>query len=136
MRSIDPAFNACILALAPVHTARSVAPSTFLDLVRCRDLIVWDGASDHSIYGDPRVNHAFRAWHDTCHLLGGHDFTLRGEHDAAELQIRQMLGLYPRAPKLWLGIIRAEVTGQAEFFARTGAFPVNQAAFVADYLRG
>jgi len=134
MRAIDPAFNAAIISLAPSHTARPIAPSTYRQLVECGKFIVWDGASDATIYGDARVNHAFRAWHDSCHILGHHDFTLAGERAAADLQCAQLLAAYPRAPGRWLKLIHAEVTGQAEYFARHGIFPLDQLEFIAQYL--
>ena len=134
MRALVPEFNAAIFALAPAHVARPIAPSTFADLRACPSLIVWDGASDITIYGDARVNHAFRAWHDSCHLLGGFDFTLTGERNAANLQCAQLLAAYPRAPRHWLRLIHAEVTGQAEYFANYGVFPLDQLLFVKQYL--
>lgn len=133
MRALIPEFNAAILAMAPSHIARPIAPSTYAELVQSPG-IVWDGASDATIYGDARINHAFRAWHDHCHVLGNHDFSLAGERAAADLQCAQLLALYPRAPSAWLRLIHAEVTGQVEYFAVNGVFPLDQLKFVTQYV--
>lgn len=100
----------------------------------CPALTVWSGASDATIYGAPEVNHAFRAWHDAAHVAGMHEFTLAGEAATAERQVRELLAAYPRAPRAWLALLRAEVTGQAEHFAAHGSFPADQAAFIRSYV--
>lgn len=38
-------------------------------------IIVWTGASNRTIFGAPEINHAFRAWHDWCHLVLEADFS-------------------------------------------------------------
>jgi hypothetical protein len=122
-------LNRLVLALAPPHEARAHAPGTFPDLIRCGSLIVWDGASDCTIYGDARVNHAFRAWHDAAHIAGGFPFTLAGEIAACEFQIAQAYARFPRLPDSLAATIRREVIGQAEYFAAYGTFPANQIEF-------
>ena len=134
MRALFPCFNRLVLEMAPAFEAKAIAPSTFAELRSSPRLIVWEGASDQTIYGDANVNHAFRAWHDSCHLIGGFDFTLAGERQAAELQIRQVLQRYPQAPRQWLDIIRAEVTAQAEYLEANGEFPADQLAFMRSIL--
>lgn len=134
-------FKQAILALAPLgFEARAIAPATFAQVMECERshgrVIVWEGASDGTIYSDPKVNHAFRAWHDACHIAGEHGFTLDGERATCERQIASLRIHFPRAPIFIDTLLRAEVIGQAEHFARTGEFPADQAAFIADYLRG
>lgn len=126
-------LNSAILELAPRFDARSNAPATFGDLMRHGSSIlpVWDGASNATIYKDPRVNHAFRAWHDACHVAGQYDFTLEGERAACEMQQRQLVERYPSAPQWALDLLHTEVIGQAEYFAAHGAFPLDQEAFHA-----
>jgi hypothetical protein len=135
-RPLIPALNSAVLELAPVFEARDVAPETFRDILPIRGAIVWSGASGQTIWADPQINHAFRAWHDRCHCDGAHDFTFAGEAATCERQISELLALYPRAPAGWLAAIRAEVTGQAEFFAMTGSFPSDQYAFVQQAING
>ena len=129
-RALVPVFNRVVLQLAPTFHANSLAPSTFNELRQCERLIVWDGASDATIYGDATVNHAFRAWHDSAHLRGGYDFTPEGEYLAAKLQCADILQAYPSAPELWLDLVMAEVVGQVEYVAKNGAFPLDQIGFI------
>lgn len=115
MTAIDRDLNQAILLLAPVFNVSDRAPSTFADIMRQGDpLTVWSGASDGTIYADPAVNWAFRAWHDATHIAGRYDFTLAGETATCEAQIR------------------AEIVGQAQYAAAHGHFPVDQAAFVQE----
>lgn len=121
-----------ILRLAPNHTARDVAPASWDDLARYRGSVlpVWSGESERTIWGDARVNYAFRAWHDSTHRALGADFTLAGETAVIEAQISALYRLYPSAPG-WCGrLLRIEGIGQVIEFQRTGAFPVDQVAFV------
>jgi len=135
MRALIPEFNRVILELAPRFEARSFAPSTLAELRQCdaerpsAGLIVWSGESARTIYADAHVNHAFRAWHDAEHVRGGFGFDLRGERATADAQARAVLRAYPSAPRAWLALLDAEINGQAEHFARFGAFPLDQVAF-------
>lgn len=140
MRALIPEFNRVILELAPRYDARPLAPASLADLMRLdlerAPLPVWEGASDATIYGDARVNHAFRAWHDAAHIAGAHAFTLEGEADTCAAQKRDVLAAYPRAPMSWLALLDAEIIGQAAHYARTGEFVTDQNAFMRDALRG
>lgn len=122
-------LNQLVLAMAPAYVPRSFAPSTLADLMGTGPLVIWDGASDQTIYQDARVNHAFRAWHDAAHMAGHFPFTLEGEHAACEFQIAQARAVFPRLPESLAAAIRAEVIGQAEYFAANGMFPANQLVF-------
>lgn len=132
LKPLSREFNQAILAIAPVHTAAAFAPGTFTELMQCERRIVWEGASDITIYADPRVNHAMRAWHDDCHKAGAFDFTLLGERATCEAQISILRNRFPGVPSFIIDAIRADVIGQAEFFALHGAFPVDQVAFVRE----
>ena len=123
----------CVHALAPNYTARSIAPSTFPEIMEAPG-IVWDGASDATIWGDAHTNHAFRAWHDACHIAGQFDFTLAGEIATCEAQKRALLRFAPRAPAWALRLLDAEITGQALHYAQHGAFPLDQRRFVLERL--
>lgn len=134
-----PDLNRAILLLAPMHAAQARAPSSLREVMAaqqsCAAIPIWDGASHATIYRDARVNHAFRAWHDATHasLPDAHAFTLDGERLTCEAQCRQLLNLWPQAAPL-AAVVRAEVIGQAEYFAAFGAFPTDQAAFIETYL--
>ena len=74
-------LNSKILKLAQRHTVKDIAPDSFASLkgASTSGLVVYSGGSDNTIYGDPRVNWAFRAWHDKLHLDLNAPFTLQGE---------------------------------------------------------
>lgn len=140
MRYLSRDLNRIVLEFAPAFIACGVVPefdpSTPADalrqLVTGDGLKVWAGASAGTIYGDARVNHAFRAWHDRCHLASGAAFTLEAEHVVCEYQVRELLTRYPGALDV-ARLIRAEIIGQAEHYAAHGAFPVDQFAFFNSY---
>lgn len=119
-------LNAAILKQVKTlkYSVADTAPSTFEDLIKAPSLIVWSGASDRTIYGDPAVNWAFRAWHDSLHLKLNAPFTLEGEKRVALEQARLV------DSDAIARIILAEVVGQAEYFAKQGEFPVDQVAFI------
>ena len=142
---LDRGFNAAVLHIAnrlfPCgFDVRDKAPETF-DALKAQvadggRMVVWSGGSDQTIFGDPEVNYAFRAWHDWCHLAGNHDFTLEGERAASRMQMVHLIELYGIDARVarWCHIINAEVVGQAEHLRDTGEFPKDQMAFVRSYL--
>jgi len=110
------------------YSVSDQAPNTPQDLFGSTGgLVVWAGASDQTIYGDPSVNWAFRAVHDNLHLKHGFDFTVPEEIELGRVQASMFPGK--------LGdFIYADIVGQAEFFLKNGHFPVDQKAFICDYL--
>jgi hypothetical protein len=134
-------LQTAILSLAPRHHATPNVPELGVgnapeQIAFDADgtMLVFDGASEQTIYGDARVNHAFRAWHDAQHIRARAGFTLAGERLACEMQCRDLQRAFPSVPESVLRLIRAEVIGQAEYFARHGAFPIDQAKFIEEYL--
>ena len=132
-----------ILEMAPPHVAQARVPvlgqgSSPLEVAHDYGgrMLVWDGASDATVFECARVNHAFRAWHDAAHIAGNFGFTLEEERATCELQIAQALARYPLLPRGIIMLIRADVIGQAEYFASVGAFPRDQKQFVRDYVSG
>ena len=123
-------LNNKIIQLAPKHIVSDVAPDTFEKLKRnIGQLVIWSGASDNTIYGDPAINQAFRAWHDSLHIKLNADFTQEGETRVALEQARIIGGSYAE-------IILAEVVGQGLYFNKYGEFPKNQIEFIKSYLKG
>jgi hypothetical protein len=100
-------------------------------------LVVYAGGSQQTIYADPVVNHAFRAWHDWCHYTGRHDLSFEGEVGVCKLQRRHLLELYGNSPQIerWSAIVNAEIIGQATFFDYHKRVPVDQRGFVEAYLK-
>ncbi len=124
--------------LAGRHEAREVAPQTFAQLQRETDgysdvpMVVWNGASEMSIYGSSAMNFAFRAWHDRLHIMLHADFDEEGEKAVAVAQRDAMLratGDSEAAEAVW-----ADVWGQFLYEQRHGRFPDDQAAFVWAWL--
>ncbi len=145
-RILDRGFNHAVMTLCNRLVPRGFdlldtdAPDT---LAKQRDYIkkhgrmaVWSGGSDDTIFGDKEVNYMMRAWHDFCHLAGNHEFTLDGEIAAARMQCGQIEQAYgPSAQTAyWQRLITAEVVGQALYYDRHGRFPVDQVAFVRQYI--
>lgn len=134
---LDPGLNRAILALAPAHEVRDQAPKNWHEVREASTIervIVWSGEAHHSIYGDARVNYAFRAWHDKCHLIGGFPFTIHGEERAVALQCEQLERAFPGAPKLWRHALEADVLGVVYLLHKAGVYVADQAAHVRELL--
>jgi hypothetical protein len=71
------------------------------------------------------MNHLFRAWHDSVHILLDAEFDPRGERRVSEYQCAMIDGAAERAV-LW-----AETEGQQGYRARWGSYPADQRSFVA-----
>jgi hypothetical protein len=117
------------------------APDTFDKLkahvAKTGRMLVWNGASDKTIFADEEVNFAFRAWHDWCHLAGEFPFTPEGEKDAACMQLQHIRALFGRTKEAdyMCRLVWTEVVGQVEYHLHhNGAFPSDQAAFTKHYL--
>lgn len=142
LRPVDPAFDQPVMTMVKAIMPQGFAvtgnaPSTFEELRQHLDaghtLEVWSGASEHTIYGSPEVNHAFRAWHDHCHYVGGFPFTLPGEAATALLQIEQLervLRPSDAAMRRFKVLLLAEVVGQAVYHVIHDRFPDDQRRFV------
>lgn len=102
-------------------------------------IVVWTGESDNTVFGDPQVNHAFRAWHDYVHVNFDLPFTEAGEHTVMQIQQRQVdtLGGYAftaQEKKLFWDLLECEIDGQIKEFVRTGDFVKDQRAFAQKYM--
>lgn len=83
-----------------------------------------------TIYGDPEVNYAFRAWHEATHVRLDAPFTLAGERRVCAAQQADVAKLYgKREAHMFAHILYCEIIEQAEEFERTGRFPHDQRAF-------
>lgn len=140
------AFNAAVLHIAsrlfPLgYDVSPDGPSTYNELVYSKwktgRMVVWSGASDHTIFADREVNWAFRAWHDHCHMRGPYPFTKEGEREVLAEQIRDIRKLYGygEIPDAMCDLLRAEVIGQSQYCdAHNGLFPADQMAFARAYV--
>ncbi len=143
--ALDIHFNAAVLTICSRvlpggYDVSDSAPETYDELIAHLDaggrMIVYSGGSERTIYGDPEVNFAFRAWHDWCHWRGRYDFSHEGERAACAMQGDHLIARYGESSETrrWRRILQAEIIGQREYFDRHGTFPEDQRAFVAAYL--
>lgn len=142
LKPLFPSFNAATLHMAGRTNPRgwnvsANAPSTLAELKRRakrdRRITVSSLNSELTIYGDPEVNYAARAWHDACHVLANAPFNDAGERAVAELQKSQLRAVYGEASsRLFCRIVDAEVVGQLDYKAANGEFPRDQRAFVLE----
>ncbi|MCC3246413.1 hypothetical protein LG047_13985 [Methylocystis sp. WRRC1] len=115
------------------------APQTYEEMISQVEgqgvFVVWSGGSERTIYSDPKINFAVRAWHDWCHWRGRHDFSPAGEIAVAGMQRRQLIAIYGNTPRTrrLCRLIDAEIVGQMLYLQRHGEFPTDQRAFVATY---
>lgn len=126
----DAELNRKILKFAPKnYLVKDFAPDTFESLQsnRTYGLVIYAGASDNTVYGDPAVNHAFRAWHDMLHLSLNADFSVEGEKRVGLEQAKLI------DSDIMSKIILAEVNGQVEYLEQHGQFPANQLEFTLKY---
>jgi len=121
-------LNQLILSTAPKHEVRAIAPSTFQDLVNQPGLVIWSGESENTIFGDAKVNYAFRALHDALHLKTRIGFTPLEEIRIGRIQANQYTGLFA-------DLVYIETAGQAEHYLKTGRFVTNQIEFTVSELR-
>jgi hypothetical protein len=146
MDPLDPELNTAIVTIAsrlfPAgFDVSEDAPDTYEKLKAHLDagkrLVVFSGGSQHTIYADPTVNHAFRAWHDWTHWTGQHDLTFQGEQAVCADQRRHLIKLFGNTPQIerWAAIINAEIIGQATYFEYHKRFPVDQRGFAEAYLK-
>ena len=90
------------------------APNTYLDLAvhvaRTGRICVNSGMTDDEAFDSPETWHAFRAWHDWCHIKGGHGFDLPGECNTVRLQSAMVDAVYgPSKAGLWRPILRRQI---------------------------
>lgn len=131
---ISASLNRLVLAQASriKWQASDTAPETFDALRRAYASLGYIPIStiglETSIYGDARVNLAFRAWHDATHLQHGLGFNASDEIAVAHIQCASA-GIARDRALLW-----ADIAGQVRYFETFGEFPNDQKAFVLDYI--
>lgn len=142
------AFNVATIHLANRMNPRGwgvapAAPNSLetlrLHVAREGRITVYSGGSEATIYGDPEVNYAARAWHAAVHLFTGYPFTFQGERMTARTQAAQLNGVYGEtvaAP--FIKLLYAEIVGQSEYASRDefGRFPADQREFVRLWMSG
>ncbi len=100
-------------------------------------MLVWSGASDHTIFADKETNYCFRAWHDFHHWKHKFAFDEFGEFKTLRKQIWDiwhLFGHFNEQVQRWEKILDAEIMGQLRYEQEQGHFPENQHGFVEQYL--
>ena len=95
-----------------------------------KDLKIWSGGSENTIFGDPEVNYAFRAWHDWVHITSQLDFSPLNEARVAFIQAAML-------PEEWTferNLILIEVIWQVLHHDATGEFVDDQRDFTVHIL--
>lgn len=108
---------------------KDFAPNTENELFSSTSLIVWSGASDKTLYNDPKVNYAFRALHDVLHLETQYSFNVESEIELGRIQASLFDSDIMRE------LIFAEVSLQAKHYGMTGEFVADQVTFNLKHLR-
>jgi len=144
MEPFDPTLNDAVLCMARNLVGEwevSVdAPSTFTELKTRLDagrpLVVYGGGSEQTIFVDPEVNHAFRAWHDWTHWTYNFDFSVDGELRTYGAQCTDLMERYGSTDDAarWLTILRADIVGQRLYYERHKRYVTDQRAFVQAYI--
>jgi hypothetical protein len=112
----------------PSVTVQDIAPETYHEF-RNNPLIVWSGASDHTIFNVTSHNHIHRAHHDSVHLRHRLDFSIEREIEATRIGIAEL-----RLDGALADLYYADNGGQTEHYRDHGCFPSDQISFVTKYL--
>lgn len=110
-------------------TVKAVAPSTINEVLSQSSLVVWNGASESTIWNDPSVNYAFRALHDALHIESRLGFNIPEEIELGRIQASKYDGLLS-------DLVFIEVSGQADYFLKFGSFVADQYAWTLKQLKG
>lgn len=107
------------------------APNSYTQLTKAyysrshgNRFLVWNGASETSVYNGCRVNYLFRAWHDLLHIELEAQFDEEGEYRCANYQCS-----HSSLTDLERQIIWIDIVDQFRFEKLTGEFPVDQKKF-------
>ncbi len=108
----------------------SNAPGTQADVFnQSSELVIWNGASDNTIFNDPIVNYAFRAIHDKSHIDTGLGFNALHEIELGRIQASKI------ESDLLRELVYIEVSGQAEYYLINGVFIKDQRQFTLNRLK-
>lgn len=103
-------------------------PNSYIDLAvhvaRTGRMCVAKGCSHAIEFDSLKRWQQFRAWHDYCHIEGGHPFTLAGECAAVRMQIAMLRACYPSSKVArWTPILVQQIIhdnfGEAAFCPAT-----------------
>ena len=142
---LSVAFNVAVLHIVSKvlpcgFDVSEIAPQDFDSLLahyqETGRVLVWNGASGKTIFADAEVNFAFRAWHDSKHIIARLPFNRAGKFEALAMQKADILACYDGATAdSFCALLDAEIAGQFDYCERYGGFPIDQAAFARVYIQ-
>lgn len=96
-------------------------------------------SSDCTIYGDPKVNVAFRAWHDYVHITHNLDFSADGERNTRKIQQDHVLfygqGYNQQTLLLFCTLLFIEVDCQLAHYLKYREYVQDQRQFCKDLIQ-
>lgn len=95
-----------------------------------KKIVVWCGESDNTIFGEPHINHFFRAWHEYVHITKNQNFSFLGESLVCAMQC----GMLPNSWYLERELIYIEIVAQNQFYSVNKKFVENQRHFCISYM--
>lgn len=99
-------------------------------------VMVWSGESDNTIYGNPAINHCFRAWHDYVHITNDLDFSYQGELAVMEIQkIHARVHYKGKELQTILDLIEYEIKGQLDYYNEYKTFVPNQMEYHQQWMQ-
>jgi hypothetical protein len=109
--------------------AKSNAPATIAELVSAATsrLVVFSEFSENTVYGDPAMNRAQRAWHDGIHLRLGAGFDPVSELRVARQQAHEMALITGDRLAEW---VYADLYASILHMVKYGVFPDHQLSLV------
>lgn len=111
------------------YLVKDVAPNTEQELLSTPSLVIWSGGSENTVYGDEKVNFAFRALHDDLHLKTRLGFSHEEEIELGRIQASKF------SSTLMQEVIFCEVALQAKYHKETGLFLDDQKSFTETHLK-
>ena len=136
-------LEAFILAMAPPFEACVDAPSTYEEL--CKELDthkpggiepvrVYSGGCYDTIFSEPKVNHALRAWHDLTHYNESLGFGLSDEIQVANMQVLDAEALAEEydLTETDINVLWYELAGQRMYYDIHNEYVIEQNRFIAN----
>lgn len=97
-----------------------------------KNLIIYNGGCDQTIYPRPQDNYLARAWHDSVHIQNNLGFSKADEIKAARIQVEQLRTI--KAPTIVINAIWFDIVGQIEYYYSKKKYVKNQRQFVQNCL--
>jgi len=132
-----PKTEQWLLDIAPRHFASENSPTSYEAVQKQASLYgifhVFNGGSTDTIFSSRAVQYAYRAWHDSLHLMKQWDFSHASELKVAILQeaVAISWGIDERDAKM----LRLDLEAHIEYVYAKGEHPVNQIELIKDCLQ-